>query len=198
VEDFSLGLRAGLETLRSVFFRPNILFLTVKPDADETALQFCLDLATENNMGAILYARHPEALLGHEQIINVWIRDQSPAWEVGLRLTNLDLSLLLAYQLAHNWRGRINLITIVSDADERANGEKFLADLMNYGRMPRHTQAIVEMGPLEAYLPQAPQADLNIFGLQDRVDRAFIERMLRVTDASCIFVRDSGDESALA
>lgn len=198
VTDFARGLQTGLETLRSAFFHPNTLFMPVTPDVDEATLQFIIDRAVENEMGAILYAKHPETSLGHEQSLNVWIRDQSPAWEVGLRLSNLDLSLLLAYQLARNWRGKITLITIVADAAEKANGEAFLASLINFGRMPRNTQAIVAVGSLEAYLPQAPQADLNIFGLQHEVNLAFMERLVAATDASCIFVRDSGNESALA
>ena len=198
VEDFARGLRTGLEVLHSVFFRPNILFIPVTPDSDEATLQFILERAIENDIGAILYARHPETLLGREQTINVWIRDQSPDWEVGLRLSNLDLNLLLAYQLVRNWQGRMNLITVVANGTERTNGEAFLADIIRLGRMPRHTRAIVEVGSLEDYLPQAPQADLHIFGLQEQVDLAFTERMLKVTNASCIFVRESGQESALA
>jgi solute carrier family 12 sodium/potassium/chloride transporter 2 len=197
-KDFAYNLQTGLEVLRGVFFRPNILFMPVKADTNQATLQEILDRARENDIGTILYAKHPETSLGREQAINVWIREQSPAWEVGLHLSNLDLALLLAYQLARNWRGHITLITIVADAAEQANGKAFLADLINAGRMPRHTRAIVEVGPLEAYLPQAPQADLHIFGVQQRVDLAFIEQMVTATNASCIFVRDSGYESALA
>jgi hypothetical protein len=197
-QDFAQGVRTGLELLRSVFFRPNILFMQVTPDIDGTTLQIIFDRARESETGAILFARHPDTLLGREQTINVWIRDQSPAWEVGLRLSNLDLNLLLAYQLARNWQGQMTLITIVTDDTERANGEAFLAQLISLGRMPRNTQAIVEVGTLNNYLPRAPQADLNIFGLQDQIDLAFIERMVAATDSSCIFVRDSGNESALA
>jgi hypothetical protein len=197
-QDFAHNLQTGLEILRGVFFRPNILFMPIRPDTDEAALQVILDRAIENDIGAILYAKHPETSLGREQAVNVWIREQSPAWEVGLRLSNLDLALLLAYQLTRNWQGHITLTTIVADAAERANGETFLADLMNWGRMPRQTRSIVEVGALEAYLPQAPQADLHIFGLQQQVNLAFMAQMVAATNASCIFVRDSGYESALA
>lgn len=199
VGDFARGLQTGLELLRSVFFRPNILFMPVTPDIDQATFQFILDRAAENEIGAILYARHADTLLGREQTINVWIRDQSPDWEVGLRLSNLDLNLLLAYQLARNWQGQLTLITIVSDPAERANGEAFLASLIELGRMPRHTRAIVEVGSLVDFLPKAPPADLHIFGLQQQqLDLAFVEKMVATTNASCIFVRGSGDESALA
>ncbi|RMF01867.1 MAG: Na-K-Cl cotransporter [Chloroflexi bacterium] len=196
--DFVSGLRTGMEVLRMAFFRPNILFLPIRPDTNESALQQVLRYTKDNKMGVILYAKHPEISLGYEKVINVWIRDQSPEWEVGLRLSNLDLALLLAYKLARNWQGRINLITIVSDPNEVANGEKFLADLTDIGRMPRTTQTFVRAGTFTEWLPQMPQADLNIFGLQQKINLQFVNNMVTATDSSCIFVRDSGEESALA
>ncbi len=198
VDDFAQGVRTGLEILHSVFFRPNALFMYVNDETEQETLQFILDHAARNEIGAILYAKHPQTSLGREQSINVWIRDQSPAWEVGLRLSNLDLSLLLAYQLARNWGGQINLITVVQNASEREHGREFMQQLVRLGRMPGNTQTIVEVGALDDYLPRAPQADLNIFGLQDQADLSFIRRMVKATDASCIFVQDSGYESALA
>jgi hypothetical protein len=198
VSDYAPGVRTGMEVLRGIFFKPNILFLPVTPDSDETTLQFMLDRAIENDMGAILFARHPETGIGQEQAINVWIRDQSPAWEVGLRLSNLDLNLLLAYQLARNWQADITLLTLIASEAEQANGEQFLADLINIGRTPRQTRAIVQSSALDDYLPNAPLADLHIFGLQEQVNLSFIQNMVTATNASCIFVRSSGQESALA
>ncbi|MGB0388686.1 MAG: Na-K-Cl cotransporter [Ardenticatenaceae bacterium] len=199
VEEFEQGLHTSLDVLRSVFFRPNILFMQITPDSDEDMLKNLLERATINRIGAVLYAKHPITSMGREQAINVWIRERSPEWQIGLRISNLDLSLLLAYQLAHNWRGNINLITIIADDAERANGERFLKELIKLGRMPHGTQAIVEVGTLDDYLPKAPHADLNIFGLQSNdVSLPFAERMVEATNASCIFVRDSGNESALA
>ncbi|MCL4832346.1 MAG: hypothetical protein KJZ86_07895 [Caldilineaceae bacterium] len=198
VENFAQGMRTGLELLHSVFFRPNALFMYLTPHTDAETLQFVLEQAQHNEIGAILYAKHPQTSLGREQTVNVWIRDQSPDWEVGMRLTNLDLSLLLAYQLVQNWHGQMNLITVVQNEDDRFHGQIFLDTLVRLGRMPRNTRTIVAAGSLAAYLPDGPQADLNIFGLQTPVDLHFMHRMVEQTDASCIFVRDSGHESALA
>ena len=50
----------------------------------------------------------------------------------------------------------------------------------------------------EEPLAQAPRADLSIFGLPLQPDLAFTQKITRLVDASCVFVRDSGDESALA
>jgi hypothetical protein len=55
----------------------------------------------------------------------------------------------------------------------------------------------VAVSTLDDFVIQAPVADLNIFGLQRSVNLAFIRRLIAQIDASCIFVRDSGRESAL-
>ncbi|RMG71236.1 MAG: Na-K-Cl cotransporter [Chloroflexi bacterium] len=198
-DDFVQGLRLAIETLSSVFFRPNALFITLDSSMDEEQLTMILKRAQHKKTGAILYAAHPIAHTGREQTINVWIRDQSPEWQVGLRLSRLDLSLLLAYQIARNWNADINLITVISDPDQRANGEAFLQSLITLGRMPKNTHAIVEVGDFNDYLTCAPRADLHIFGIdRQRVSLAFVQRMVEQTRASCLFVQDSGQESALA
>ena len=70
------------------------------------------------------------------------------------------------------------------------------------GRVPSHLVVDSTVQGLCAggirMVPEMPLADLNIFGLQQQVDLAFIRRLVEATDASCIFVRDSGDESAMA
>ena len=194
---FRYTLQTAMEVSTSAFFRPNTLFLPILPDSDEEKLQFIVDRAGENHLGVILYVDNPNTALGREQVINVWMREQSPDWQVGLRLPNLDLSLLLAYQLARNWRGQINLITVVEDKAQLKNARHYLNQLMELGRMPTTTRPIVAACAFEAFLEQAPQADINILGLQQRVNLAFLERMMNQTEASCIFVRDSGYESAL-
>jgi hypothetical protein len=52
--------------------------------------------------------------------------------------------------------------------------------------------------PFNEYLHTAPQADLNIFGLQPAPDFDTIRSLVDTTDSTCMFVRDSGRESALA
>ena len=197
---FRHTLQTTMEVYRSAFFRPNILLLAVNGARDdEERLQHIVDHAAENEIGVILYFDNPATALGREQVINVWIREQSPDWQVGLRLTNLDLALLLAYQLDRNWHtSQINLITVVQDAGEVAKGVRFFQQLIDLGRMPRHTRGMVEHGDFDSVLAQAPQADLNIFGLQERVNLEFMTRMVQATNSTCIFVRDAGFESALA
>ncbi len=197
-QDVENTLQTAMEVSSSSFFRPNTLFLTVTGKTDQAQIQFLADRASENAIGLLLYVDNPHTQLGHEQVINVWIREQSPAWEVGLRLTNLDLALLLAYQLGRNWHGQINLITVIADEVERDRAEAFLNQLIDFGRMPQGSGAIVATGSMREFMAQAPQADLSIFGLQEQILVEFMSDMSVRSRSTCIFVRDSGNESAMA
>lgn len=196
--NFNQTLRTAMEVSTSTFFRPNTFFYSLQPDSKDQALQFLLNHASNNEIGMLIYADNPHSGLGREQIINVWLREQSPNWEVGLRLPNLDLTLLLAYQLARNWQGTINLITVVGEETERENAENYLLQLIDLGRMPKGTQVVVGVGDFKQFLTSAPDADLSLFGLQMRVNVELMRSLLEITGTTCVFVRDSGTESALA
>jgi len=105
---------------------------------------------------------------------------------------------LLAYQIARNWHGRINLCMAVADVEIEERANQFLRELISLARLPRHTSAYVTVGAFWEALPQAPRSDLSIFGLQTTPDLNFVEKISTTLSASCIFVRDSGNESALA
>jgi hypothetical protein len=109
----------------------------------------------------------------------------------------LDLSLLLGYQLARNWHGQINLITVVAHEEQEGAANEYLKQLIDLGRMPRHTQAIVFVDSFDSAVQQAPEADLSIFGLSDEIKRPFVTTIMERVGSSCAFVHDSGKESAL-
>lgn len=194
---FHQTLQTAMEVSTSAFFRPNILFLSIRADTNEDELRLTLKRSMENGLGALLFVDNLQTGLGREQSINVWLREQSPEWALGLRLPNLDLSLLLAYQVARNWQGQINLITVVSDESEQDNAQNYLTQLMDLGRMPRKTKAIVGVGHFQEFLPHAPEADLNIFGLQAKANVSHMHNLMNEINTSLVFVRDSGLESAL-
>lgn len=196
--NFINGTRTAMEVLSSVFFRPNILFLSVLEDDYSYDLAKLLARTGDYNMGVVLLARNNTVELGREQHINVWMREQAPEWKLGLRLANLDLAVLLAVQLRRNWKGCISLIMIVSDDEMERRAHQFLQELSNLARLPRNTQIIVSQSKFWDALSQVPAADINIFGLQAQPNLEFVEKVVDTLGASCIFVRDSGDESALA
>ena len=196
--NFINGTRTAMEVLSSVFFRPNMLFLSVLEDDYSYDLAQLLARTAAYKMGVVLLARNNTVELGREQHINVWMREQAPEWKLGLRLANLDLAVLLAVQLRRNWNGRINLVMIVSDNEMEQRARHFLQELTVLARLERNTQITVIQSEFWDALTQVPAADINIFGLQARPSLEFVENVVDILGASCIFVRDSGDESALA
>jgi len=195
---FADGMRAGMQALRGAFFRPNIVFLRM-PDtpAREDDYHEIIREADREEVGTLLYAPHPRAALGQRQTINVWIKDRSPDWRISMQIGNLDLALLTGYKLSENWNAQMRVLTAVPDPDEREKAQDFLEKLIDLGRF-EGAEAVVGTGPFTDYIYEAPQADLNIFGLQPEPNFDTIRQLVEDTDSTCMFVRDSGRESALA
>lgn len=174
------------------------MFLHLRHDSDLEELQQLVDKTAAYEMGIALLFRHPVIALGREQLINVWMSPQGPDWQPDLRQSNLDLAILLAYHLAQNWDGRINLCMAVTDAEMATKAKEFMTELITLTRLSGKPQVYALQTSFEEALAQAPRADLSIFGLPLQPDLAFTQKITRLVDASCVFVRDSGDESALA
>jgi hypothetical protein len=191
------GVRASASVMAGSFFRPNILYGN-SSGLDPHEIQGLVDTAESHRMGVALLHMHERAGLSHERHINVWIRDQSPDWHLGLRLANLDLSLLLAYQICRNWNGKIRFLTICEDEDDVRMAETYLHELIDEARLTPYGESWVRHGKFWETLDHAPRADLNIFGLARDVNMGFLDELVERTGNSCLFVRDSGQESALA
>lgn len=197
-DDFVNGVRVTTQVLRNTFYRPNILFLHLRSESDLDELQQLIDKTAAYQMGIALLARHPVVELGREQLINVWVSNQGPEWKHELYESNLDLALLLAYQLAQNWQGRITLCMAVPDEETKLKANKFLVRLVSLARLPKDTEIAVSILSFKDAVAHAPRADLDIFGLSREPDMQFVQNLTKLVNGSCVFVRDSGDESALA
>lgn len=194
--DYLSSLRTTAAVMRSSFFRPNILFVPVEERTPEE-LKEIIKIADENSFGVAFIAKHPDTGLGKSRDINIWVRDQSPNWQLGFDLANIDLPLLIALMLIRNWQVKLRLISLVAREEDIENARNYLTDMMNLARMPHRYEIVVEKAPFKEFAEQAPRADLNIFGMAATVDKAFIENMVELNESTCLFVRDSGYESVL-
>ena len=197
-ETLTGGLTAAIQTARGAFPRPNLVFLRMPEEiGEEIDYPYIVDKAEDENLGTLLYAPHQKAGLGRRQFVNVWLRERTSNWGISMDIGNLDLILLLAYKMQRNWGAKLRLIMVVEDEDELDNARQFVHELLTLARLPE-MEVIIESDNFYEFVPRAPQADLNIFGMDTDPDFKFIRTMVRSTGASCIFVRDSGNESALA
>lgn len=198
-DDFRIGLKIGLDILKSVFFRPNGLFMSVNSLSNEQEINHILQDARKSGVGTLLLWQHPIVQFGREKIINVWIQNPNTDWENSMNLNNIDLALLLAYQIRRNWQGTINLISVVSDQETKAEAEYGLREIITLTRLPNSTAIHVGVDDnVIDYLKKAPQADLNILGVREPLTNDWMKQVVDNTRTTCLFIRDSGLESALA
>jgi amino acid transporter len=188
--------RMSARVLRNAFFRPNILFLNVEGRSDAQLTEL-VEAARTADMGVAFLVLHPTARLGRERDVTIWVREQSPNWGLGLRLANLDLALLLGYQMNRNWGGRLILRTVVRTAKDEPIAKTYLERLVRDARLP-NGQIAVAHGEFAKCLETAEDTDLSIFGLPQTFTLADLKRLSERTRGSCLFVVDSGYESALA
>ncbi len=154
-------------------------------------------MARSRRLGVQLFADHPKARLGRRQSINVWVRDQGPDWQLSMHLGNLDLSLLSAYMLRRNWNGELTLVTVVPDQQQADKAEVYLKNLAELARLP-HAHVDIKQGSFAAVVAEEHPVDLNIFGMPEQVDFGMMRGLVEDTRSACLFVRDSGEENAMA
>lgn len=199
LEDFTLGITAGIQALGGSFFRPNLLFLEwLHSELDGQELHHVIKQGLEHHLGIALLVEHPKAGLGRRKRINLWIPDQSPDWDIQMKFANLDLAILLAYRIQVNWHASLNLITLFEQPEMRSQAEDFTKRLVDLARLSATTEHHCMVGTLTENLATAPQADLNILVLDFPLEKQKLERTCELTRATCLFTYDGGEESALA
>ncbi|MEJ2536450.1 MAG: amino acid permease, partial [Calditrichia bacterium] len=187
--NFLHGARLVMQTLKASTFRPNVLFLTLGKDRkkDETFDSLVTE-ARKNDLGIVILRQHPRIAFGMQKTINLWLRDKSPNWH---------LAMLITLQLQLNWEGSINLVTVAPDKSHERRLYAFLDRLSDQARLPSMTEVYVLTGTFEEALKSAPRGDINLFGLREKLSFEFMRSSTELTKSSCLFVKDSGQESAL-
>jgi len=147
-------------------------------------------------MGIQLYLEDPVAQLGRQASVNVWVREQSPHWDLNMDLGNVDLALLSAYKLKKNWNAEMRVITVVEESQVE-NAYRYLENLLDVARL-KDASAHVEIGTFEEALQSAPQADVDFFGLTEDPKIDQLRTYVELTRSACVFVADSGNENILA
>jgi len=187
--DFIHGSRLVIQTLKAGAFRPNTLFLTLgsNPEKDKK-IQSIVDIATKYELGTLILRQHPRVAFGLQNDVNIWLRDRSPNWH---------LAILITLQLQANWGGKINLVTVAENESDKKRLYSFLYRLSDQTRLPSLSEFYVLTGSFNEALKQAPRADMNIFGVGEKFEFDFMRKTTELTKSSCLFVKDSGNVSAL-
>jgi amino acid transporter len=201
LDDFVTAVNVGAMALQGAFFRPNLLFLDITSDeARQDHVKRVLAAMLPIHVGAVLFSPHPSAGLGQQRDIRLWVRRGPDGWDPHQAFAsgNLDLQLLMGFRLWRLWRGKLILCTI-AEPSEAADARAFLDQLADLARLPASTEREVAHGELEDCVRNASTVDLSVFGLQrDEPNLAWGLHITEVSRSSCLFVLDSGRESARA
>lgn len=197
-ENIAEGVNFANQAYRGSFLKPNIIFLNIiNRESYSEEFSKILKEAERLQIGVLIYSQHPKYGLAQRQVINVWIRNRAPNWQISWDIGNLDLSILVAYKLERNWDAKLRLVTVVDNKAQKEDAQKFMADLMDQARLPK-TETAVYIDNFNELIKNAPPADLNIFGLVPDPDFDFMEKMVDETQTTCLFIRDSGLENIFA
>ena len=195
------GILVVLQSSQSTFFRPNILFLRVpEQSTDWELMQPIFAEAQRLEIGIMLLGVHPLAGMGRVEVINLWLTPQISdiSFSEKLKKGNLNLTMLMALRLYRSWQGSLNLITVVSSTEEVKIAQQYIEALRDLCRIPNQAKTFVLVGEFKSCIAQAPQSDIDLIGLPKEPNFDFICSMVEITGSSCLFFRDSGNESAIA
>lgn len=197
-EGFAAGVMTSLQALQSAFFRPNMLFLSLPENEERFAeVGSIIVQAHKTGVGVLLLGLHPKAGMGQTEHINLWVRPAPGTWSpsAAFAVNNLNLTLLMGHRLRQQWGADLNLLTAISRERDRAVAEAFLDAVSQRARIRAKCRVIV--GGFDEAAAKAPQSDIAILGLQAKPDFEFMRKVIRLARSSCLFVADSGRESAL-
>ena len=151
-------------------------------------------------IGIMLLGLHPLAGMGRVEVINLWLTPQISEIPFSEKITkgNLNLTMLMALRLYRSWQGSLNLITVVSSTEDVKIAQQYVEELRDLCRVPNQAKTFILVGTFDSCIAQAPQSDMDLIGLPREPNFDFICRMVELTGSSCLFFRDSGEESAIA
>lgn len=180
------GINSIIQTMKAMFFPPNILFLTISSDkSKDNRLQQMVAIAVREHLGVIIFSPQLKNIKNRKKYINVWLRVGSP---------NINLAVLTALQLEKNWGTIVRLITVVSDENEKESAEMYLSNIIETGRLKTRTKSLVLTGSFYTAVENAEDADINIFGIALDGNCSVMHNISERIKASCLFIMDSGRE----
>ena len=100
-------------------------------------------------------------------------------------------------QIQLNWEGKINLVTVAENKNDKTILLKFLNRLSDQTRLPSMSEFHVLIGDYKTALKNAPRADINIMGVGDNLPFEMMRETSELTKSSVLFVKDTGNVSAI-
>ncbi|MBU1911944.1 MAG: Na-K-Cl cotransporter [Candidatus Omnitrophica bacterium] len=188
-KEFLDGAITLMQALIGSGMPPNVLFIKLGLNKEKDhAVKELIIRSEAMGLGIMVFTLHPKLVFGQKQVINLWIRRMSP---------NIHLTILIGLQLERNWEGRLRIIQVVCDANEKQETESYLYKLKKLMRLTRETEIVTIVGSFEEGIANAPLADINIFGISKDHDIPWMRNISGKINTSALFLKDSNQENAV-
>ena len=192
------GVRYAAALLKASAFPPNLLLVN-GVGRDDKELKDLIRICEQHDLGLVLQLGDTFSLDSQRgKGVNVWLSDRSPEWNLSLRIANVDLPVLMGFLLSEATAAPMRLLTVIREAEQKDAAKQFLRQLMDMGRLPATTRSRVLQGDFLTQLEDAPAADVNVFGVSASIDFKRLKTIQKKTKGICLFLMDSGHESAIA
>lgn len=191
------GIGLALDALQGALFPPNLVVVDERRVNDHELADY-LRHCRRLGVGLAVWQPHPQGGMGEQRTIAVWVSDRGPEWKLDLQTTNLDLPVLVAILLSEAWGARLQLRCAVREATSTDAARAFLHRLADQARLPKGTEIHVFTTPFEQALAQPPSADLHLLGMPPVLAKARLAQVHEACGGACLWLLDSGQESALA
>ena len=196
VSEAELGrsFSTALEAMQGDLFPPNLVVLNLARASQED-----LDAVREEchalKLGLAVFAPTSPSPLGDRQTVDVWLSDRGDDdWAPRLHDANLDLPILAGLLATQAWNGELNLVTCVPD--ETGPAQDFLDEVARTARLECNRHVL--RGAFMEQLRRRAPADLHVFGLPPSPRRDELLDLATASGGACLWVMDSGKESAFA
>lgn len=194
---YRLAISLALDTLQGSLFPPNLVLVDASR-IDQADLDLYVQRCRRLEIGLAIWCpaagEDPTQRPGD---VAVWLSDRSPDWALKLHTANLDLPILSGWLLSTAWGSKLHLRVVVRDPADAAGGRAFLAQLRDGARL-RDAVLEVREGAFADSLAQATPVGLHVFGAPPEPRLTALTDLATQAGGACLFLLDSGRESALA
>jgi hypothetical protein len=190
------AVNVALDVLQGgALFPPNLVVVDARYVSNEEIAEY-LTTCKRIGIGMILHVGK-QGPLKRPDGVAVWLSDRSPDWSLELRTANLDLPVLVGWLASQVWHAPLQVATVVRDPEHAPMARAFLQDVVDQARLSG-ARVAVGQGSFDGFLGETRHADLHLFGMPLTVDKSRLFEIRDRVDATCWFLLDSGEESALA
>jgi amino acid transporter len=184
--DLVEGVHTVSQVMKGMFFPPNIMFLKMSNDESKNIrLEKLIAISIKVKLGLVILGLCEEKMFGERKTVNLWIRDKSP---------NQNLATLLSLELFRAW-GTLRLIRVTEKTENFDKEYKNLREIVEEQRLPAKAELMVLQGDFWEILSSAPVADINIFGISERMRIDKMQKIIQSIKTSCLFTKGLGDEN---